>query len=591
LRDFEDTDPDFNVETFQIIVDQLANISTIAISNIRDAVSDAALTLGEKLLYNVADIRIKKSNIQRLIQAEESKNKNKNKSFLKNNSKYQAMITQKSQMDESYNDYVEISDNIYNSIMIHRLRDSNKDIRALCTRHIGVWLSIDPERLYSDQYIKYVGWMTSDHEDIVRLASIKSFQMLLSCKEYVYKLKEVFERFITRFIEIAVGDIDGEISVEVIKLFRLMQSTGLGDDVSEENLDLIDKLVFNNDADNEVRKEVILFVMDHTEGFEDMEEIEETTSNKKSKKTSQSKDIGKVKDIEQQQRISQQIETLAEFADCHLQLQDSNMVKLLVNGCLNLPVGKILREWSIMVNLLLRESDDLISSSLTLNMSIFIVKMFVFSATDLAKWKNKLQLENSLSLENDTDLPKKFSSSSNILSSTIRNDDFESDVTKGEKWEALEGILNQNLFNLLTRYRDNDDILDTLLDLLDCCNMANNAKFLKAILKQISELIITTTVESSVLKICSAFKKWLQLDGALGTLVFSNLKNLYKQLWNNINKSLVEIKFLTSTTKNKNKSNIEDIEDSFCALSNSLMRFCNMWQILDCRDFSEDRDG
>lgn len=502
------------------------------------------------------------------------------------------MLTQKSQMEESYNDYIELSDNIYNSIMIHRLRDSNKDIRALCTRHIGDWLSIDPERLFTDQHIKYVGWMTSDHEDTVRMASIKSFQKLLSCKEYVYKLKEVFERFITRFIDIAVGDIDSEISLEVIKLFRLMQSTGLGDDISEENLDKIDKLVFNNDTDNEVRNEVILFVMDHTEGFEDMEEIEVTSaSNKKSKKSTQSKDSGKVKDIEQQQRISQQIETLAEFADCHLQLQDSNLVKLLVNSCLSLPVGKILREWSIMVNLLLRESDDLISSSLSLNMSTFIVKMFVCSALDLVQWKNKLQLENSLSLDNDRDLPKKFSSSSNILSSTIKNNEYESDITKGEKWELLEGILNESLSNLLTRYRDNNDILDSLLDLLDCCNMASNAKFLKAIIKQTSELIITTTVESSVLKISNAFRKWLQLDGALGTLVFTNLKSLYKQIWNNINKSLIEIKNLTSKKMNKNKANIENIEDSFFSLSNSLMRYCTLWQTLDCRDFSEDKEG
>lgn len=93
-----------------------------------------------------------------------------------------------------------------------------------------------------DEYLKYIGWMCSDRSELVRKQAIRAIQKIVEKANESEALQSFVEHFIDRFVEIAAGDIDGEISLEMITALRAMQNQGLIDFVPEQQLDLVDKV-------------------------------------------------------------------------------------------------------------------------------------------------------------------------------------------------------------------------------------------------------------------------------------------------------------------------------------------------------------
>ena len=46
--------------------------------------------------------------------------------------------------------------------VIYVFRDSQADIRAICTTEIGVWMKKYPSMFLDDSYLKYIGWTLYD---------------------------------------------------------------------------------------------------------------------------------------------------------------------------------------------------------------------------------------------------------------------------------------------------------------------------------------------------------------------------------------------------------------------------------------------
>ena len=74
-----------------------------------------------------------------------------------------------------------------------------------------------------------------------------------------------------------------------------------------------------------------------------------------------------------------------------LKLPDLDRVDMLVEVCLELPQGGIMRDWSTIISLLLRESEDLISSALRPVLSSILLRIFVCSAKNLRDWYFKVR--------------------------------------------------------------------------------------------------------------------------------------------------------------------------------------------------------
>ncbi len=122
--------------------------------------------------------------------------------------------------------------------------------------------------------------------------------------------------------------------------------------MEEEQLDRVDVIVFDAQASGRVRQEALTFLMDHTEGFDelpaaegDAEEEEEEGGNPRSKAGAAKKRLSAAattaaaegaKALARRQRTAMQLETLTEFAEHHLvdQLEHS---RLLAEACLLLP--------------------------------------------------------------------------------------------------------------------------------------------------------------------------------------------------------------------------------------------------------------
>ena len=215
----------------------------MAVVNVRDAVTEAALTIGQKAVACQCGLRGRVELTQRQLQAEQTKSKPS--AFAggaaaaaaaaaagqSKNPKLVAIQKQHKRLEDALKSSELLSSTVFNSIFVHRFKDSHDNVRALCVRRLGDWLSSDPERLYKDEYVKYAGWATFDHAQVVRKEAARSVGKLLHVKGphgqgSIQHLHAFFNRFMERFIEIAVGDVEESISLEMLHVLRDMQSKG-----------------------------------------------------------------------------------------------------------------------------------------------------------------------------------------------------------------------------------------------------------------------------------------------------------------------------------------------------------------------------
>jgi hypothetical protein len=173
-----------------------------------------------------------------------------------------------------------------------------------------------------------------------------------------------------RFIDMASLDVEPNISAHMISVLRTLQLRGFLDTTSEEALDRVDAVVFDPHSSARMRYESLLFVMSHTEGFDDIVSWEnihigtglngfagaapaEDISNRKGKKegaasSKQKKDAADASmmasSLARRQRSALQLETLTEFAEHHLREGNYENAVLLAEAAFVIPdYGKVLR--------------------------------------------------------------------------------------------------------------------------------------------------------------------------------------------------------------------------------------------------------
>lgn len=137
----------------------------------------------------------------------------------------------------------------------------------------------------------------------------------------------------------------------------MMGSGGLLDGVPQEDMDEVDRLVFDGSASANTRYEALLFMMSHTQGFEEIVNsaresdaignVDEDVKKRKKGKSGghASHDLTS---LSHKRRVANQLETLAEFAEYHLVMGDTKgkgettslqlePVKLLAEAVWNIP--------------------------------------------------------------------------------------------------------------------------------------------------------------------------------------------------------------------------------------------------------------
>lgn len=167
-----------------------------------------------------------------------------------------------------------------------------------------------------------------------------------------------------------------------------------------------------------------------------------------------------------------------------------------------------------MISLLLRESDELISSALRPPQVAILLRMLISSANHVMR----LQAAHKSSA---TEQANRLSLSKSAVSQSL------------DHWESLNGNLQKSLPLLLTRFRDDDTNLSVLCMLLPMCDYssAQNQRSLRALVKVVIDIFKASTNRMIAHLIISAIKGWMDLGGTMSVEVEDTAKILFQSSW------------------------------------------------------------
>ncbi|CAI7250685.1 CPS_collapsed_G0027900.mRNA.1.CDS.1 [Saccharomyces cerevisiae] len=106
-----------------------------------------------------------------------------------------------------------IIDNIVKLCFVHRYKDVSDLIRSESMLHLSIWIKNYPEYFLKVTFLKYFGWLLSDNSVSVRLQVTKILPHLIiqnhnSKSTDNSAIRQVFERFKTKILEVAIRDVN-----------------------------------------------------------------------------------------------------------------------------------------------------------------------------------------------------------------------------------------------------------------------------------------------------------------------------------------------------------------------------------------------
>ena len=73
---------------------------------------------------------------------------------------------------------MELCNTIFNSILLHRIKDFHEEVRTIAVQYILHYIRFDLKRTIHVEYLKYLGWACSDYASSVRLEAIRGIHSL-----------------------------------------------------------------------------------------------------------------------------------------------------------------------------------------------------------------------------------------------------------------------------------------------------------------------------------------------------------------------------------------------------------------------------
>ena len=142
-----------------------------------------------------------------------------------------------------------ILDNINKLCFVHRFKDVDEGIRAESMAHLAVWVETNPAYFMKVTYLKYFGWLLSDTSANVRLQILKALPNIIKASHHSSMvdnpaIRQFFERFKGRVIEIATLDVETDVSIAAINV--LTEAISL-DYPEDDEIVSISSLIFVND--------------------------------------------------------------------------------------------------------------------------------------------------------------------------------------------------------------------------------------------------------------------------------------------------------------------------------------------------------
>lgn len=86
---------------------------------------------------------------------------------------------------QELSDLQAVVETVFQSIFVHRYKDSGEQVRRVCAGHLGTWITLDPVHNVKDEYLKYIGWLCSDKASSVRLEAVRCIDKLLNVSAFL----------------------------------------------------------------------------------------------------------------------------------------------------------------------------------------------------------------------------------------------------------------------------------------------------------------------------------------------------------------------------------------------------------------------
>ncbi|KAJ3180044.1 hypothetical protein HDU87_002267 [Geranomyces variabilis] len=134
---------------------------------------------------------------------------------------------------------------LFDSVFVHRYRDTDPAIRTECIAELGIWIQKFPDAFLDPSYLRYIGWMLSDKSAAVRLESLKALCRLYAIESLLTGLRAFTERFRPRFLQMALAEKEVGVQAEALNLVTLVAAAGLLEDADH---DALMPLIFSDDV-------------------------------------------------------------------------------------------------------------------------------------------------------------------------------------------------------------------------------------------------------------------------------------------------------------------------------------------------------
>ncbi|SCV04421.1 LAME_0H18294g1_1 [Lachancea meyersii CBS 8951] len=128
-------------------------------------------------------------------------------------------------------------DNIIKLSFVHRFKDVDQAIRVDSITHLAIWLENYPEYFMKVTFLKYFGWLLSDLSSTVRLQVARVILEIVKFdnKRRKHKvgstaLRQFFDRFKQRILEISLKDVDTQVRVAAIQVLTQINAIGYMED-------------------------------------------------------------------------------------------------------------------------------------------------------------------------------------------------------------------------------------------------------------------------------------------------------------------------------------------------------------------------
>lgn len=134
----------------------------------------------------------------------------------------------------------------FNTLFVHRYRDTAPEIRSKCVNYLGEWMEDYPELFFESTYLRYLGWLLTDQDSTIRSEVFKVLIKLYKKRSTVTALRQFTSYFKNKLIEIVIYETDFSARLNCLQLLNEIIEKGY---LNDDDIICLTSLIFVDDED------------------------------------------------------------------------------------------------------------------------------------------------------------------------------------------------------------------------------------------------------------------------------------------------------------------------------------------------------